>query len=438
MLTTKEAAELLGVSPRRVLALIKSGDLAAQKVGSQWLVDRASAKRRAQSPKHSGRPKLGQKDLLALRTHTLMCQNRPVLDFTYDVKQKRARIDCVHDPRFAPFGLGEKPNGLDLSRWIEHRCMPPLRPEYLRAAAAQNAGSPEELMFGSLGLNLSDQYWFRPLGESLTWEDVNFFQNDYAAGPRHRTPNSSTPGALEKRWVKRGDVSFLLKASSSTDEREPFNELLATKLLSRLLAPGDFVPYTLEQHDGRWFSACPTFVSPQTEFVAANDVVAYAKITDGRDLYRSLVRFGQERGISSIRADLSKMIIVDHIMANFDRHRANFGFVCTTATRDDWRLAPLFDNGAGFFSRATLPELRRAKFSWQSAPFEEWPLLQLARAEDPSWYEPDLLANFPEEVVETLSRNPNLPEEFAHLAAGHVQRQIQDVNRIYEERVVYL
>ena len=41
MLTTKEAAELLGITPRRVQELIKNGALTARKASGVWLIDSA-------------------------------------------------------------------------------------------------------------------------------------------------------------------------------------------------------------------------------------------------------------------------------------------------------------------------------------------------------------------------------------------------------------
>ena len=49
VLTTKEAAALLGVSPRRVNNLIEVGALKAQKFGRAWMVDEASVRERVQA-----------------------------------------------------------------------------------------------------------------------------------------------------------------------------------------------------------------------------------------------------------------------------------------------------------------------------------------------------------------------------------------------------
>ena len=447
MLTTSEAAELLGVSTRRVIALIESGDLSAQRLGRQWMVDERSVEDRLRAPRLTGRPKLGQKDLLALETHTLMCRDREVLDFTYDRKSKRARIDRLRDgAAWAPLGTGPRsarerdgwhpptPNDIDLSLWIQHRYMPPLRPEAARLMRLANVSSTDELMFGSLGLNLSDQYWFRPLGSSICWRDVNFYDNGYETSAAHRSPDSSTPGALKKHWEHRGNENWLLKGSSTLEEREPYNELLATRLMQRLLGDGEFVSYSIETQDGETLSACRSFADSRWGFVTANEVATYSGAMEGRDFYRTYAQTCEGLGIAGVRTALAKMIVCDHIMANFDRHRANFGIIRDSEERGAWRIAPLFDHGAAFFSRGTLADMSRERFAWQASPFEEYPLLQLARVEDMSWYDPALLEGFADEAAEVLASNPRMPEEFALRAAHHVQRQINAVNEVYAER----
>lgn len=44
-LTTREAAELLGVNDSRIRQLIEAGDLEATKFAHMWMVDRASVER---------------------------------------------------------------------------------------------------------------------------------------------------------------------------------------------------------------------------------------------------------------------------------------------------------------------------------------------------------------------------------------------------------
>lgn len=348
-------------------------------------------------------------------------------------------VPCMKERRGRRLGAGmegRRPNADDFATWLRRRYMPPLRPEAARLMRAACVSSTDALMFGSLGLNLSDQYWFKPEGVNLDWYEVNFFENGYeraTEGPL-RTPDSSTPGALEKRWERVRGTDFLIKGSSGSDEREPYNELLATRLMKRLLSEGEYVPYRLVERDGHACSSCPTFVTPETEFVPAADVAVCAGISEGRDFYRGYAAFCESKGIPDVRTSLAKMIVCDHLMANFDRHRCNFGLVRTVESLDGWRVAPLFDNGAGFFSRASLPELEQARFTWTANPFDEYPSQQLARVEDLSWYDPILLANFADEVREVLSTNSALPAAFVEHAARHVQRNIDTVNDLAAER----
>ena len=104
-------------------------------------------------------------------------------------------------------------------------------------------------------------------------------------------------------------------------------------------------------------------------------------------------------------------------------------------TLDGWRIAPLFDHGAAFFSRATAAELARKRCTWVANPFEEYPLAQLARIEDMTWYEPDMLDGFIDEVEELLGSNPHLPAGIVERIAYHVRRNIEVVNDLYAERV---
>jgi len=54
---TTEAAVRLGVSPRRVAAMIEKGLLKAEKVGSTWVIDEAEIARFGKIVRKPGRPR---------------------------------------------------------------------------------------------------------------------------------------------------------------------------------------------------------------------------------------------------------------------------------------------------------------------------------------------------------------------------------------------
>jgi len=57
MLSTKQAAAMLGVSEQRVRAMLAAGQLVGHKTGRAWLVAEHSIKRRLAHPHNPGRPK---------------------------------------------------------------------------------------------------------------------------------------------------------------------------------------------------------------------------------------------------------------------------------------------------------------------------------------------------------------------------------------------
>jgi len=54
-ISSAEAARRLGISPRRVLALISAGHLAAERIGGVWIIDETALA--AVSDRRPGRPK---------------------------------------------------------------------------------------------------------------------------------------------------------------------------------------------------------------------------------------------------------------------------------------------------------------------------------------------------------------------------------------------
>tara|TARA_Y100000361_G_C11137696_1_gene333065 strand:+ start:436 stop:639 length:204 start_codon:yes stop_codon:yes gene_type:complete len=60
LITTKRAANILGVSTSRIRQLIRDGRIEAMKMdGSIWLVDSSSFEKFANQPRPAGRPRRG-------------------------------------------------------------------------------------------------------------------------------------------------------------------------------------------------------------------------------------------------------------------------------------------------------------------------------------------------------------------------------------------
>lgn len=453
VITTQEAARRLGVSPRRVSALIADGQIKAEKFGRSWMIDEASVARRQKAAVRGGRPKMGERDPGSLGAYTLMSRNHAVLDFTYNHRTGET-ADLVEREGIAwrPLGIGRidrKPSRYDLAAWLSARSIPAARPNLPTALRALCMESASDLMFESLGLSLSDQYWLKPRGIDVDWHEVNYFENGYeealgdvllsglplVSGTKPTfSPDVATNGMLGKAWIRRDGVDYLLKGGMGNENREPYNEVLATRLLERLLIPGEYVPYELAERDGRAFSLCATMISPDEELIAAEDVRTAFGISGGRDFRSSYVRALDELGVPGAQQAVDKMVVADFLMANFDRHSYNFGLIRSAESLDGYRVAPLYDHGCGFFSRATTVELEARPYRWKSCPFSEYPSQQLALVDDLSWYDPALLQGFEDDIARVLGDNPSLDERFVAAVQRQVARQIRVVNDLAAER----
>ena len=218
-LTVEDASKRLGVGRARVNQLIRSGMLAAEKVGGIWLIDEQSVEARRNAAPKAGRPPASSSKGDVGR-YVLMNRTHEVLSFRYD-EAAGAFVDAgdIVDPARAPLGMisprGRKVSKDALSFWWKHRCIPGTREGIDAKLAELGVDSPARIPFKSLGLSLSDQYWIRPENCEIAWEDVNYFDNDFCEMRSGRgwldgvgldSPDNTSEGELPKKWVCDGAV----------------------------------------------------------------------------------------------------------------------------------------------------------------------------------------------------------------------------------------
>ena len=392
---------------------------------------------------------------------TLMCRDRELLDFEVDpttgvvgsvrVLDESCRAGGPGAPAFARGGEtdGSLMDGVQLL--VSRRAISQRRkdlPEILRATGAE---SPFELTFRSHGCSLSDQYWYRPKGSTRRWADVNFHDNgwdpafgeavlarDWHALARAslETPDVTCNGWARKAWVLDGGVPNLLKGPPVNGTAFLECEVIVSRMLSHILAPGEFTCYRKVRLHGEDFVACGNMLGPTEEIVTAEALIGPAGMPadgDGAQAIRAFKRALDAMGVEGTSRIAAKSSVYEALVLTRDLNRVNCGVIRDVET-GAYRAAPLFDYG-GAFGMGLSPQGMRQLC--------ENPVLSIligaskCNGLDPdwdySWYDPQALRGFDEELESALSAIDGLPTRYPQIIAKAFALQLDYVRGIAEQ-----
>lgn len=382
--------------------------------------------------------------------YTLMNKNHPVLDFLYDMETHRVvKILENHDLAYAPPAILDMRGNVTrsgLGSWWHRRAIPASRAQLKRLMEELHIDSTLALTEKNFGLSLSDRYWINDVNNPQAWSAINFFDNDFTddlgfltlgqdstnPNPNLMSPNSTVGGDLSKKWAIVNGVRMLVKNGSGFINQEVYNEVIATRLHARLLSPEDFVPYTLHQEGRRTYCACPNMLHDDEELIPALHIIQNRKKPNSQNDYQFLVACFESLGLKDVETYLSKMLVCDFIMGNFDRHYQNFGVIRNVETLEYTRLAPILDTGNSLWCHEeTLQTLR--DFDYTAKPFGngQTPERQLQLLSHFEWFEPDRLDGFAEEGRSILASNPNMPP-------ARIEKIVMGINMQVERAVRHI
>ncbi len=201
------------------------------------------------------------------------------------------------------------------------------------------------------GAKITDNYWIREMGSNLTYNDVKF-SDDYfsdlalkgnydsfnraANSKRSKTPELTNVGSFEKCWKLR-DGKWWMHKKAAYDEM--FSELFVYEL-GRALGMNMAV---YERGEGcikslDFTDAASVNFEPASTFMGDNE--------EYPDVIKAL-----EKICPKAIPDYIRMIFMDTVCANPDRHTNNFGLLRDTKTGELIGFAPNYDNNMALISR---------------------------------------------------------------------------------------
>lgn len=390
-----------------------------------------------------------------MKKFTLMNKNKKVFDFVYDEEEHfivNFERNYPENEDYAPFGL-IKMNEIDkveFNKWWKNRQIPASRKglkEVLHNSNVYDKDNFDLLDAKAYCLSLSDQYWVKGVDEEISWESINFFDNEFsedigkilfnggktALNLNLNTPDMTSNGNYEKRWKIIDGERYLLKAGSKIYNQEPFNELIATKLYERLLNKDEYVEYSVIFDDDKAISKCKNFITKDTELVPAWKINEYYEFLDDEDKYTHYIRCLNNLGIKDAETLTDKMIVCDYIIANKDRHFNNFGVIRDVNTLKFIDVAPIFDNGCSLWYDEN--DMYVGEF-FLTKPFEEYEKTQLSLVKKLEWLNISKLEDFPNEVKTILSMDKLLSKERINKIVDQIKLRIEFVKELKKSREV--
>lgn len=302
---------------------------------------------------------------MADSSYILMHKNIPVADLQLDTDTGVVRsVGHIYHEDHIPVGVQVSKGAVDrraLNTWWSGRAIPASRDRIQDALRELNLPTTQLLLEKCLGLSLSDQYWICPAAGGVRWENVNFFQNAFSDDVGNilfgrssssgrvslMSPDNTSDGWLKKKWAILDGRRCLIKGGSGATQQEPYNEVLASILMERLGIA--HVPYTLMVQEDYPYSVCGDFITPDTELIPAWYLMQTRKKANHVSVYQHYLDCCDALGVSGVREAVERMITVDYLIVNEDRHQNNFGVIRNAETLEYLGAAPLYDNGTSLW-----------------------------------------------------------------------------------------
>ena len=382
----------------------------------------------------------------------LMHKRIPVAELEIDGSSGLIRkIGTLFDGTRLPVGIPVRHGMADraaLNEWWTDRSIPASRSGVREALETLNLTSTRALLTKCYGLSLSDQYWICPEDSGLTWDAVNFFDNVFSddigdilfgAGRKNdpldfSSPDSTSDGNLKKRWKIIDGKHCLIKGGSNPYRQQPLNEVIAAEIMKRLSIP--CVPYSVVWNKGAPYSVCEDFVDRNTDLVPAWRIIKAEKKSGSVSLYGHFLNCADGLGIPGVRGFLDRMIVLDYIIANEDRHLNNFGALRNAETLEWIGMAPIYDSGSSLGYDKTVPMMLDPDET-VCKPFKKRHEEQLKLVSSFDWIDFDALTDV-KDLIENVLSDPNaeayMEESRIEMIANLACRRIRKLEALAESK----
>lgn len=221
-----------------------------------------------------------------------------------------------------------------------------------RLVQAQDPFTKAKLSLACRALSILDNYWVKVDTDSTKWEQVNLRENSLSDavaqialhgtslsldGTPNGTPEFLTNGASAKCWRRYQGKSLWLHKAGDNGTFEAKVEVAVSNILD--CCNVQHVHYEKREDNDIYVAACPVMTDNCMSIVDGLDFSDYCT-RSGKDYQKELIALDPD--------GYYKMLIVDYLIANRDRHLQNWGVYYDPSDMHLISMHPLFDHNNAF------------------------------------------------------------------------------------------
>jgi hypothetical protein len=291
-----------------------------------------------------------KRDLSTLQG-TLMSGNTPIAMI------EGGEISKIVEPSLMPFHFryAEDPS---LNSWLQQRSLDTSRTNsrFVLRELDSDRADIIQIVLSVNAATISDNIWIRENGSEKTYEQTRFHQDHLAkvallgssAGisipPDHRSPELTNIGTFEKCWHLENGQWWLYKRG---DPEHTFSELAVQSIGRYLNINMAIYQYVSREEIGNIFDCrAPASISTVKTLDFTGGVFNFEPAADlGCKMDDAVKNYQLLKNLSPAAAqEYKKMVLLDALTYNIDRHLYNFGVLRDQTTGQVVSLAPVFDH----------------------------------------------------------------------------------------------
>ena len=170
------------------------------------------------------------------------------------------------------------------------------------------------------------------------------------------------------------------------------------------------------------YSVCEDFITTDTELISAWYVMQTQKKENHVSIYQHYLKRCEDLGIAGVQDALDRMLVVDYLLVNEDRHQNNFGVIRNANTLVWQGAAPIYDSGTSLWFDTPTPMIRAEAPRVTAKPFKASHEEQIKLVSSFDWIDWDALADL-DELFQNVAEGSLFIDDARRTAIGAALRK---------------